>query len=109
MSDAPAFYFDVVHANGSGPTIFLRGEVDMASCEHLRQVIESIVGSHRTVTLDLSDLGFMDSSCLNVIAETHRSLAAGGGRLVLRNPSRMAQTILAVSGLDVLVAAPQTM
>ena len=105
MYEEPAFYFDVVHGNGRGPTIVLRGEVDMASSDHLRDVVESFMGSHRTVTLDLSDLGFMDSACLKVIAETHRSLAADGGRLVLRNPSGMTQTILAITGLDVLVAA----
>ena len=104
MSDEPAFFFDVVQANGSGPTIVLRGEVDMASAERLRELVEPFLGSCRTITLDLSDLRFMDSSCLRVLEMAHRALIADDGTLFLRNPSDMARTILAVAGLDICLA-----
>ena len=104
MLNEPAFFFDVVRANGRGPTIYLRGEIDMATCERLRDALEPHVGPQQTITVDLDGIEFMDSSCLNVFAQTHRSLRADGGALILRNPSEIAQRVLAITGLEFLLA-----
>jgi anti-anti-sigma factor len=59
--------------------IYLRGELDLATCERLRDVIEPNMGPRQTIVLDLSGVDFMDSSCLHVLVQARGALTADGG------------------------------
>ena len=75
---------------GDETIIHVRGEIDVATCERLRDTIEPHLGPQQAIVLDLSEVEFMDSSCLRVLQQARGTLTADGGSLFLRNPSRVA-------------------
>ena len=83
--------------------IYVSGEIDIAACERLRDVIEPHMGPQQTIVLDLSGVEFMDSSSLTVLVQARGSLTADGGSLRLRNPSIAAHRILTVAGAEELL------
>ncbi len=83
-----------VAQEGDATVILVRGEIDMATCERLRDAIEPHLGPQQTIVLDLSGVRFMDSSCLHVLLQARGTLTADGGSLVLRNPSNAAHLLL---------------
>jgi anti-sigma B factor antagonist len=91
---------------GDATVIHVRGEIDIATCERLRDAIEPHLGPNQAIILDLSKVEFMDSSCLGVLQRARGTLTADGGSLVLRNPSEAAQRLLtAAQAQDLLEAS----
>lgn len=83
-------------------TVFhLAGDLDPHTSPHLQDVVDGALGDDADhAVFAVSDLGFVDSAGLRVIADTHRRLAAAGGGLTLRSPSASLQKLLSVTGLD---------
>ena len=98
-SDSIEFDVDVVVEDGE-TIAHVRGEIDIATCERLRDAIEPHLGPGQRVVLDLSGVHFMDSSCLTVFVQARTTLTTDGGSLILRNPSDAARRVLTVSGMD---------
>jgi anti-sigma B factor antagonist len=94
-----------VHRDGDAIVILVRGEVDIATAERLRDAIEPHLGPQQTIVLDMSGVEFMDSACLAVLVQARGTLTADGGSLTLRNPSRAAHRLLTVLGLEGLLQA----
>ena len=88
---------------GAETVIYVSGEIDMATCERLRDAIEPHLGPRQTVVLDLSGVEFTDSSLLSVLVQARGTLTADGGSLFLRNPSRAAHQLLTLSGMEHLL------
>jgi anti-sigma B factor antagonist len=92
--------FTVVVTEESGQTVArVWGEIDIATCERLRDAIEPHLGPGQRVVLDLSGVHFMDSSCLSVLLRAHTTLSSDGGSLILRNPSDAARRLLSLRGV----------
>jgi anti-anti-sigma factor len=87
------FSTEVAQVEGA-TVIHVRGEIDMATCERLRDAIEPYLGPRQTIVLDLSGVQFMDSSSLQVLERARGTLTADGGSLILRNPSKAARRLL---------------
>lgn len=84
--------------------VMVRGTIDLATCERLRDAIEPHMGPEQTIVLDLSGVVFMDSSSIRVLVQARGELTADGGSLVLRNPSSAARLVLtATATADLLV------
>jgi len=83
--------------------IHVRGELDIATCERLRDAIEPHLGPRQTIVLDLSDVDFMDSASLHVLEQARGTLTADGGSLILRNPSQAARRLLTAAGATELL------
>lgn len=64
--------FDI--ATSSTGTIRLTGEMDMATADQLDSVVAPAVSQGGPVTLDISNLDFMDSSGLHAILRAATSL-----------------------------------
>jgi anti-sigma B factor antagonist len=96
------FSTDVAQVDGA-TVIHVRGEIDVATCERLRDAIEPHLGAKQTIVLDLSGVQFMDSSCLHVLERTRGTLTADGGSLILRNPSEAARQLLTAAGAERLL------
>ncbi len=92
-----------VNSTDEATVIHVRGEIDMATAERLRDVIEPHMGPEQTIILDLSEVEFMDSSCLNVLVQARGRLTENGGSLILRNPSSAAHRVLTVAGATYLL------
>ena len=101
--EVAAIVVEVVQGEGA-TIIYAYGEIDIATCERLRDAIEPHMGPRQTIILDFSGVEFMDSSCLRVLVQARGALTANGGSLMLRNPSEIARRILTVTGLEILLA-----
>ncbi len=80
----------------NGPVVTAVGELDLAVKDQLREVLSTL---HGTVTIDLTDVTFVDSSTIGVFVGTHKRLVADGGALRLRNPQDMPRRALEIVGL----------
>ena len=94
-----------VAQTGDATVIYVRGEIDIATCERLRDAIESHLGPRQSVILDLAGVEFIDSSGLHVLEQARGRLTADGGSLVLRNPSEAAHRLLTVTQTEELLEA----
>ena len=60
------------------PVLFLSGEIDMASAEGITSALRALIEAGGPVTIDLSDVTFMDSTGLHVLVEAARALGDRG-------------------------------
>ena len=66
-------------------TVRLRGEVDIAVEDALREVIDDAVEcAGRAVVIDLTDVAFLDSTGVQALLAAQAAAEAAGRRLVLR-------------------------
>jgi anti-sigma B factor antagonist len=81
--------------------IDVSGEVDLYSSPTLRERIVKLVeeGKIRLV-VNLSDVGFMDSSGLGALVGALKRVNERGGRLVLACPEGSPLKVLTITGLD---------
>ena len=98
---SPKFETRVVHEDDA-IVIYVSGEIDIASCERLRDA-RAQHGTAQTIILDLSGVEFMDSSSLPILVQARGALTVDGGSLKLRNPSVAAHRLLSVSGAEALL------
>jgi anti-anti-sigma factor len=96
------FSTEVAQVDGA-TVIHVHGEIDVATCERLRDVVEPYLGPKQTIVLDLSGVQFMDSSCLHILERARGTLTADGGSLILRNPSEAARRLLTAAGAEQLL------
>lgn len=83
--------------------VSVQGEVDLASADELRDVLHEALGTSPEVTVDLTELTFIDSSGLSALVDAHRHARDVGGVLVLRNPTPMLRRLLDITKLDTLL------
>lgn len=84
---------------GDVAVLALRGELDLATVPALRDRLLEVVRTHRSVVLDLSGLGFLDSTGLGLLVSAVKRLHARKGSLVVTAPSPTVRRLLEVSGL----------
>jgi anti-anti-sigma factor len=85
-----------VHDGEGGPctVICLAGEADVTT-PAMAEVFDAEVAKRpRLLVVDLSALGFIDSSALSVIMVTYRALYRDGGTLALVSPSPTVARVL---------------
>lgn len=88
-----------VERNGTAATLAVSGEVDLTSAPALEDEITGLVeASVNELILDLSGVGFMDSTGLRVLLKASKMLEAG--KLTIRGPSDPVRRLLEVSGLN---------
>ena len=90
---------ETFHGQGS-VRIALEGELDYSSAltldDELRRAQTCV---HEIVVLDLSELRFMDSTGLGVIASTYRRMRRSGGRLIVASPTAAVRRIFQLTGM----------
>lgn len=95
-----------VTREGATVVVALSGELDLATAPRLRSCLAPMVTAAtapQELVLDLSDLSFLDASGISALLTVQRALAARGGRLCLRSPSRLVRRIVQVLDLDGLL------
>jgi anti-anti-sigma factor len=103
-SDPSTTTFDqltvTVDASTRPPTIALAGELDPHTAPLLQGEVDRVLaGGSTDLVLDLSRLGFVDSSGLRVLISTQHQLADQGGTLTLHAPSDTVRRLLEITGL----------
>jgi anti-sigma B factor antagonist len=87
----------------------LVGDLDYGECTQFRMGIDRILRSgSRSTVVDLSELGYLDSSGLGLLLAMSRQHAAAGGQLVLIT-NRTVDNILSLSRLHGIFATASSM
>ena len=93
------FTIDVRRVEG-GSVVALTGELDLATAPELRERLGLLSEEgENQVTLDLTRLEFVDSTGLSVFVMALNRAHAGGGSLIIRNPSLPVMRIFEITGL----------
>jgi anti-anti-sigma factor len=95
------FAVSVERADQQRPVVALIGELDMSTVPALRRVLETVPGP---VTLDCTNLEFIDSSGLAAIVAAHKQRH---GELTLRNLRPFVCELLKITGLAPLLGVDQ--
>jgi anti-sigma B factor antagonist len=88
----------------------LKGELDIATASRLRHIAAELpAAKFSEITIDLTDVTFIDSVGLSVVIALHKRISSVGGSLILQNPSARTRSLIEISGLsDYLVVRPSS-
>lgn len=83
----------------------LMGELDMATAGDLRdELLRLAADGAKLVTVDMSDLSFIDSTGLSVLISALKRLRQQGGDMTLKSPGPSARKVLEITGLTEIFA-----
>jgi anti-anti-sigma factor len=86
---------------GSHVVVLIDGELDVSTAPQLRETLASVVSHrHGAVILDLSGVGFIDSSALGVILNASKQIKAQNGELAVASPTARITRIFEITGLS---------
>ena len=90
--------------------IRLKGEIDHHSASKLRADIDALLYETRPkrLFLDLSEVGFMDSSGLGLIMGRYALVRELGGEMSILDPTRPILKILNLAGIGRIIAVERT-
>jgi anti-sigma B factor antagonist len=95
------FHISVASLTSSLALVSVSGEIDLYTAERLQQGIgEATSVGADTVLLDLSGVGFIDSTALGVIVQETKRLEGRGHALILVTNDPRTLRVLEVTGLD---------
>ncbi|ADG82507.1 anti-sigma-factor antagonist [Thermincola ferriacetica] len=83
----------------------LTGDFDMAVADNIRCHIDKQLdeGLVKNVVLDLSDVGFIDSSGLGVILGRYKRISQLGGKMAIIGAQPQVNRILELSGIQKII------
>ncbi|MBE6557759.1 MAG: STAS domain-containing protein [Ruminococcaceae bacterium] len=107
MTERASFLWDTA---GATVTVYIRGEIDHHTAVTVRNGIDAMLFENRParMILDLSKVGFMDSSGLGLIMGRLSVMKSLGGTMTVRNPSRETEAILTLAGMERLIRIEYT-
>ncbi|GAA2364214.1 STAS domain-containing protein [Dactylosporangium salmoneum] len=86
---------------GPRAVVAASGELDVATAPELRAYLHKLIDDGAsTLVVDLSDVGFLDSTTLGVLISVHKRLAEAGGLVELVIPHARLLRIFQITGLD---------
>jgi len=89
---------------GSGRTLFVTGELDVATASALEGAVDGALdGQGGELRLDFSGLKFMDSTGARAVVHAHDKAVSLGTRLVILSPAPVVRRVLELMGLDRLM------
>ena len=95
---------DAVSSEDSPSTVRPEGDLDIVTSEEVkRQLAEMVEGGSPTVTLDLRDVGFVDSSGLGALVAVHHYAEARGAQLVVKAAPSHVKDLFNLTRLDKLL------
>jgi len=79
----------------------LVGEVDISNAHYFRKQLETALAEVRqSITIDLAELNYIDSTGLGVIIGVYGSVKKDGLSVKVLNPKDNVKKLLVISGLD---------
>ncbi|HEY5262409.1 MAG TPA: STAS domain-containing protein [Solirubrobacteraceae bacterium] len=94
--------FKIAHrATGAGVTLSITGELDLSTAPVLSESIEHLRHNVKELTLDLSELMFMDSTGLRLLIELDQRAKRDEWKLAIVRPKyETADAVLKATGAD---------
>ena len=90
-----------VDVDGSAQIIALRGELDMANAATFAAALEAAEAEAGSITIDMRELEFIDSTGIAVLVAAHRRLNDGRVRFrLVRSEAAGVRRVMEVTGLD---------
>ena len=87
--------------DGESTVVNVSGEVDLSTTPVLRSaLVEHLDAGRKDLVLDLSEVGFLDSSGLGMLVSLHRRANDEGGSLRLTSVQRPVRRVLQITGLE---------
>ncbi len=83
-----------------GVTLIVRGELEIDNASLLREEVEKLVGETERLTLDLSNVGYLDTTGLATIVWAHSEAKLNGWTFKIRKPSDRVRFLIVRTGLD---------
>lgn len=103
MSTEPSHLEIVDRADGTAAAR-LSGDLDIVTSDVVKRDLAQLVDAgHVTLALDLSDVGFVDSSGLGVLVAIHRHAETHGGSFVVRSVPPQVQRLFEITRLGDLL------
>ena len=91
-------------AGADGPVVALSGEADAMTAALLREMLAKVLDTGaRLVTVDASELSFLDSASMRVLILAARALRGRHGTLVFARPQPLVARLLEITGADRLL------
>ena len=91
-------------AGTDGPVVVLSGEADTTTAALLRETLATQLSTGaRLVTVDASELSFLDSASLRILILAARALQGRHGKLVFARPQPSVIRLLEITGADRLL------
>ena len=88
---------------GGGVVLRPEGDLDLATVEAFRLSVQTaLVGKPPVLVVDLTDVDFLDSSGIAVLAVALRTQRARGAVVAVTNPKPIVRRALDLVGLDLL-------
>lgn len=87
-----------VHSGDGDGVLRLEGELDLSTVGRLRTAVKELLPIDGDLILDMSGLGFVDSTGLQTILNLSGLLASGS--IILRRPSTIMRKLLDVTGME---------
>ena len=85
-------------------TVRCEGDLDIVTSEDVKRQLAALVETgSSTVTLDLRDVGFVDSSGLGALVAVHHFAEAKGAHLVVRDVPTHVRDLFSLTRLDNLL------
>jgi len=79
----------------------LNGEIDISNAQYFKQQVDTALAEKRqSISIDLSDLSYIDSTGLGVIIGVYSSIKKDGLTIKVFNPRDNVKKLLNISGLD---------
>jgi anti-sigma B factor antagonist len=101
MGDEQTDSFEVIErAEGDRAWITLRGELDLATVDEVRDRLDALRAAGRPVVLDLDHLTFMDSTGIRLVLEAVRHSDRDGWRFEVTRGSTSVRRIFASARID---------
>lgn len=95
-----------VSQEGGALTVYLKGDIDHHRARSIMLALdrEIVARSPRTLTLDMGEVAFMDSSGLAVVLRGLRRMEETGGTIALCRVPAQAKKVFSAAGLDKLIS-----
>jgi anti-sigma B factor antagonist len=95
-----------VESVDSSTLLRFAGEIDIATAERLRSLLESAIDDQGKVLVDLSGVTFIDSFGLRVLVSIHGVVPPGSGAFDIVDASPQVRRTFTVTGLDLAYRWP---
>jgi anti-sigma B factor antagonist len=95
---------EIVDRVDGAATTRLSGDLDIVTSDEVKRDLAALVDAgHVSLVLDLSDVGFVDSSGLGVLVAMHRHTEAQGGSFVVQSVPPQVRRLLDITRLGDLL------
>lgn len=110
MTATPVWSHEL-HRDGGVSVVSLRGELDIAASDTLRDLLlqEFDTPDTRRVTVDMAGVTFIDSTALSALVRAHSYAHDRGGVFSVINVGRTVRRVFEVTGLyDIFTSVPES-